>query len=552
MMLHRKIGCRVACALLAVFFLGFVPISSAADLSKAKMQAILDESIKDLLTGKAFPPVLEKKQLALRKMFEAGAVSKSELTAMVEASMMPILDAHQQETSVDIFKELPARVEALLSPYMSWQEVKEAGWRIASPLINESIKNLLTGESFSPELERKQLVVRKMFEAGLISKAECITMVEDSMIPILDHYKTSRYILKDIPERVEALLAPYMTWEEVEEVAWRKGSSLIKDGDQMVLTIGTLAPPGTPWINIPEKVLIPRIARLSNNKVVVKVYGGGVMGEDTDILRKMDIGQLSGCGCTALGILAASPEISALLLPGLFRNYDEVDYILEKFRKRIDSSFEKRGYILGALIDTGFFYLFTKYRASSLADLKKQKLLTWFGEMETTFYKELGIDATPVAVPETISALSMELANANMAPAAWMLGIQAYQYQNYFFTPPMVYSPGAIIVSVATKEKLRKQFGVSETLAYNVQEMLIYEVSLLEPRWKKEVRDFEAKSLKAFQVKCGMKAVPLSAEDQKTLEQAASRVNDKLADRVYSRAFMDDIRKALAEYRSGR
>jgi TRAP-type C4-dicarboxylate transport system substrate-binding protein len=322
----------------------------------------------------------------------------------------------------------------------------------------------------------------------------------------------------------------------------------------MVLTIGTLAPPGTPWINIPETVLLPRIAKLSNNKVVVKVYGGGVMGEDTDILRKMDIGQLSGCGCTALGILAASPDTSVLLLPGLFRNYDEVDFILEKFRKRIDRSFEERGYILGALIDTGFFYLFTKYPISGgLADLKKQKLLTWFGEVETAFYQELGIDAaTPVAVPETISALSTGLANANLAPAAWMLGIQAYQYARYYFTPPMVYSPGAIIVSVATKEKLRKQFGVSETLAYNVQEMLIYEVSQLEPRWKKEVRDYEAKSLQAFKTKCGMKAVPLSAEDQKVLEQASARVADRLAGKAYPRDLMNDIRKALEEYRTGR
>lgn len=201
------------------------------------------------------------------------------------------------------------------------------------------------------------------------------------------------------------------------------GPSLSKDGDQVVLSIGTLAPPGTPWINIPEKVLLPRIAKLSNKKVVIKVYGGGVMGEDTDILRKMDIGQLSGCGCTALGILAASPETAVFLLPGFFRNY---------------------------------------------------------------------------------------------------------------------------------KEKLSKQFGVSETLAYNVQEMLIYEVSRLEPEWKKEVRDYEARSLKAFQVKCGMKAVPLSAEDQKTIAEAASRVYEKLADKAYPRSLMTDMQKALEAYRTER
>lgn len=549
---HRKIGYHMVCAFFAFFLLGPLPIVSASNLTKAEMQTILDQSIQALLTGRTFGPELERKQLTLRKMFEEGVVSKKELITMVESSMMPILDMHQDKTSIDILKELPHRVEALLSPHMSWQEVKEIGWKIAIPLMNESIEKLLTGKAFSPDLEKKQLVVRKMFEAGLISKAECITMVEGAMIPILDKHKTSRYILKEVRDRVEKLLSPYMTWEEVKEVAWRMGSSLIKDGDQMVLTIGTLAPPGTPWINVPETILIPQIARLSNNKVVVKIFGGGVMGEDTDILRKMDIGQLSGCGCTALGILAASPETAVFLLPGFFRNYDEVDYIMEKFRKRIDKSFEDRGYILGALIDTGFFYMFSKNPVSGFSDLKKQKVLTWFGEVETTLYKELGFDATPVAVPETIAALSTGLANANMAPAAWMLGMQAYQYSHYYFTPPLLYSPGAIVVSVATKEKLRKQFGVSENLAHNVQEMLIYEVSLLEPIWKKEVRSYEEKSLKAFQVKCGMKAIPLSPEDQKTFEQAASRVQEALADKAYPRDLMVDMRQALKEYRSKR
>ena len=157
---------------------------------------------------------------------------------------------------------------------------------------------------------------------------------------------------------------------------------------------------------------------------------------------------------------------------------------------------------------------------------------------------------TPVAVPDIVTALNTGAAETNIAPAAWMLGMQAYQYANYYFTPPLLYSPGAIVVSVATKEKLRRQFGVSETLAYNIQEMLIYEVSQLETRWKKEVREFDEKSLKAFQVKCGMKAVPLSAEDQKTIQQAAARVYEKLADKAYPRSLLVDIQKALAEYRA--
>ncbi len=418
-------------------------------------------------------------------------------------------------------------------------------------VLKESMTALLTGKKFSPVLQKQQQTLRTMFEKGAITKDELVSMLEKMFLPILSQHRTSRYILKEMPGRVEALLGPYMDWEEVKVLVWKASSSLIPDGEKMVITIGTLAPTGTPWIKIPEETLIPQMAKLSNNKFVVKIYAGGVMGEDTDILRKMDIGQLDGCGCTAMGLTAAAPEISVLILPGLFRNYDEVDYITDKFRKRIDTFFEERGYILSSFIDTGFFYVFTKNRVTGLADLRKQKFMTTNGEVENVLYEELGIDATPMAVPETVSALSTGMADAMMAPSGYLLGIQAYQYLNYFIKPPLLYSPGAALTSVKTKERLRKRFGVSKLLADNFQEMLVYEVGTLEKNWKKTTRVFEEKSLEAFESKCGMKPVTLSASDLKELQAASMRVREQLVDKgLFPRDLMSDMLKALEEYRA--
>ncbi len=417
--------------------------------------------------------------------------------------------------------------------------------------LNETIKALLTGKEFSPALKQKQAELREMLDKGAITKADLKDItIQKSILSILDNCSTTRYILQEVPKRVEKLLSPHMNWEDIREMVWKAGASIIPDGEKMVITIGTLAPAGTPWLNLPEKVLLPQIDRLSGGKVVMKIYGGGVMGEDTDILRKMDIGQIDCCGCTALGILAASPEMSVLLIPGLFNNYEEVDYILKKFRKRLDKALEDRGYILSTLLDTGNFYLFTKNRVSSLEDIKKQKVLTWFGTVETTLYDELGIDATPVAVPEVISALSTGLADTNMGPAAWMLGMQAYQYANYYIKDPWLYSPAAVIVSTKTKERTKRQFGVSERFATNIQEMLVYEVNTLEEEWKKQSRNYEAKSLKAFETKCGIKPVTLSPADKKKLKEAGERVRQKLAGKAFSAELMNDVVKALEEYRA--
>ncbi|ABW68877.1 TRAP transporter substrate-binding protein [Desulfosudis oleivorans] len=415
--------------------------------------------------------------------------------------------------------------------------------------VAESLEALWTGRTFSPELQQRQQAMKTLLQNGAVTRADLVSMMETAFLPMLDRAVTSRYILKAMARDFDAVFAPHMTWEDGREMMWRVSTSVVKKGDQVLIKIGTLAPPGTPWLSVPETITIPEIEKMTEGRVTVKIYGGGVMGEDTDILRKMDIGQLDGCGCTSLGVLAASPETSVFLVPGLFKSYDEVDYVYEKFRKRLDRAFEEKGYILAALIDTGFFHIFSKNRIAGLEDVKKQKMLTWFGIMETTLYNELGINPTPVAVPEVVSALSTGLANTNLAPAAWMLGMQAYQYANYYLTPALMYSPAAIVVSTKTKDRIQKQVGVSDNYAQNFQEIIVSEFNLIEGEWRRQIRVYDAKSLKAFETKCGMKAMTFSAEDQKLIEQAGIAVREKLAGKAYPADLLNEILAALEEFR---
>jgi TRAP-type C4-dicarboxylate transport system substrate-binding protein len=289
--------------------------------------------------------------------------------------------------------------------------------------------------------------------------------------------------------------------------------------------------------------------QLSGGKITLKLYGGGIMGEDFDILRKIDIGQLDVCGATTLGMLAASPETAVFMLPGLFNNYEEIDYIYKKFRKRIDAGFEGKGYILVALIDTGHFHIYSKNRIDSLADLKKQKVLSCWGTVESTIYNELGINPIPVVVPEVMSALSTGLADTTLAPAAWMLGMQAYQYIGYYITPPLLYSPAVVIMGVRAVERIQKHFDVSDTFTRNIQELLVFEVGLFERDWREQIRTYDARALHAFGTKTGMKAVTLSAADQEAIAQAGLRVRKKLAGKIFPEDLMTDVLKALDAFR---
>lgn len=312
------------------------------------------------------------------------------------------------------------------------------------------------------------------------------------------------------------------------------------------IKIGTLAPANTPWIENAMKTITPFVEWQSRGTLKTTIYAGGVMGEDTDIIRKMALGQLHGCGCTALGVFAAVPEMTVFNLPFLFRNYNEVDYILKKFRKEIDDAFQRRGYILLGLIDTGFFYLYTKNRVNNFEDLKKLKAVTWFGEVEKTFYNEVGMHYIPVSVPEILMSLQTGIIDASTSPPLWWMGTQAFQFSKYFVKMPFFYSPAAIFLNRKQIDAINKRYppGLGEEVTnLNSSVMRLYE-----KEWNKSVRDFEKKCQEAFK-KTGMEEIELSEEDVEKLENISKNVWNKLAGKLYSKEFLDKILKELEEYR---
>jgi len=415
--------------------------------------------------------------------------------------------------------------------------------------LRESLKALWIGEDFSPALQQQQKPFKEMLETGAIPAAELKTMMKKEMLPIINQHKTDRYILQEIPARIEGLFSPLLNAETFkEDIIWGVIVAML-DKEPYVLKLGTLAPEGTPWLEVPQNKLIPKIVQLTNGALQLKLYTGGVMGEDYDVLRKMDIGQLDGCGCTTQGTLKASPEASVFMVPDMFNNYEEIDHIYEKFRKRIDKSFEKKGYICGAIIDSGFLYMFSKYKISGLDDIRKQKTMTCMGNIEFTLLNELGANPLPGAVPEVVSALSSGLADTFTAPAAWVLGMQAYQYVNYYIKTPFFYSPAAIVLSTNARTKIQKHFGVTEAAAFNTQELIVVEIKSIEPEWKKRSRNYEEKSLQAFESKCGIKPAVLSPSDRKAFEDAAQRVREKLAGQDYPRDLLNEVLNELEQFR---
>jgi len=413
-------------------------------------------------------------------------------------------------------------------------------------IVATSVQLLMNNEEPTAEQHRKIESLKEMVDQGKIGEKQIGQIAKDQLFAGMEKYRMSRYEIGNMLKRVPALL-PSVTGKNVHKILWEKAIQMLEE--PLVLKTATLAPQGTPWIIFPETKINKHMEKISKGKFSAKVYPGGVMGEDIDILRKMDMGQLDGCGCSALGTFKAIPELAVLSLPRLFRNYDEIDHIIKTFRKEIDAEAEKEGYYIDFIVDSGFFYIWLKNEATNLDELRKQKMLTWMGDVETSIFDELKIRPIPIPVPEVVASLNTGLINAHVSPSPWVLGTQAYLQDKYYIAQPLYYTPG---VQVFSRKSFMDRFKgkYPDSMIHNFIELRIYEIRTFEREYiDKNLRPYEAKCLAAFQ-KQGIKPIELNDKDMAEIDAAAKRVWDMLADKVYSRAFLDKILKELENFRN--
>jgi len=114
-------------------------------------------------------------------------------------------------------------------------------------ILKSTMEGLWTGREFTPKLVSRQKTLINMLETGEVKKPELGKMMGKTILAMLNRHQTSRYILKAMPERFNALFSPHINWEEMRTILWQSLSSFIKKDDPFFIKVGTMAPrPGVP------------------------------------------------------------------------------------------------------------------------------------------------------------------------------------------------------------------------------------------------------------------------------------------------------------------
>lgn len=309
---------------------------------------------------------------------------------------------------------------------------------------------------------------------------------------------------------------------------------------QYIIKFATLAPDGTTWMNI-MKEYDSQIRKESNGKLGFKIYPGGVQGDEKDVLRKIRLGQIHSAGITGVGIGEIAPQIRILDSPFLFRNYDEVDFIYQKFEKEFNSAFEQNGYVLLGWAEVGFVYVFTNTSVTKKEDLKNVKMWTWEGDpiAEATF-KTLGITPIPLSVTDVLTSLQTRLIDGVYTSPLAALGLQWWTRVKYIFNLPLANACGAVVITKKIYDQLPK----------DLQEILIRNGKKYMKKLTELSRIDNEKALQTFKKQGLIITNPQSDKQIAEYEEIGRKARLSLANKLYTKEFLNQIEQALSEYRN--
>lgn len=308
------------------------------------------------------------------------------------------------------------------------------------------------------------------------------------------------------------------------------------------IKIGTLAPDGSAWYTA-LRDMGAEWEKATDGNVTIKLYPGGVAGDEVDMVRKMRIGQLNAAAVTDVGLSSIIPEIAAFQMPMMFNSYEELDYVRDRMAPKLEALLAKKGFIVLNWGDAGWVHLFSQKPVIFPKDLKvqDQKIFVWAGATDSfNAWKAAGFHPVEVAAPDIFMSLQTGMINTVTTTP-----LLALSYQWFALTKNMcdlAYAPlcGATII---TKEKW-------DQIPEDIRPKLLQAARSSGERLKKEIRSMDNTAIEAME-KHGLVKQPTSLEARKEWKEMTEKyLYPELLGKSVPQDMYNEMVALLQEYRT--
>ena len=314
------------------------------------------------------------------------------------------------------------------------------------------------------------------------------------------------------------------------------------ESHKVMLRLATVAPDGTAWAR-ELRAFSRDLLEVTGGDVNVKWFFGGIAGSDVDAMERIKRDQLDGIGSGGMLCAKISPTYSALHLPGLYRNREEVRHIAGQLRGQFEEESHKAGLTYLGHAVLGPNLLFSRRPLRSFADVKREKMWAW--DIDTTTVPALsavGMNLEPASVEAAGPLYAEGRIDGFVAMPAAMLAFQWSAQVKYVTDLPTNYLVSCVMLTDRAFDKMPVQHQAAVKTA----------VAKLSLRLEAVGEDMDQKLLAGGFGRQGLTPIAPSDALRSEFWTTANAAAEKLGDKLVPASLRKKVVDLLIQHRSTR
>jgi TRAP-type C4-dicarboxylate transport system substrate-binding protein len=304
------------------------------------------------------------------------------------------------------------------------------------------------------------------------------------------------------------------------------------------IRLGTLAPQGSSYHRILQQM--GEDWRVKTNGAVQLTVYAGTMGSESEVVRRMRLGQLQAGTLTVIGLREIDPAVSALQeMPMMFRSLEEVEYVREQLGPRLTQLFADKGFQVLFWADAGWVHFFTRKPALHPDDLKAMKTFVTAGDIKTfDIMKSAGYPPVALEWADALTALRTGMIDAMETIPLMALSGQFYTVASHMLDVDWAPLVGATVITKKTWDAFspETQAGLRDA------------ASQAGERFQERGR-LEADSAVAAMQKRGLQVTAVTPAVESEWRAMAESFYPQIRGSLVPADMFDEVRRLLADYR---
>ena len=310
--------------------------------------------------------------------------------------------------------------------------------------------------------------------------------------------------------------------------------------DTVVIKFASLAPKGSAWDqSIRETDRLWREA--SGGKVRMRIFSG-TLGDESDIMRRVRIGQIDAASVTTAALSSIDPAVRAMHIPMAFATEEELDYVWRRLTGRLEKVLLDKGYVVLNWGTAGWVYFFTNAPVQRVGDLNEQKLFIWTtGETAILekLWKGMGFRPVPLSAVDILPGLQTGMITAFQAPPIIALGNQWFPFAGWMVDLKWVPVIGATVITAKSWRRIPPK----------LRETLMTIARKEGGRMIRVIRKQERDAVRAM-IKRGLEVVPVPPDALRDWRTQTQSIYPAIRGPMIPAEYFDEALRLRDEYRN--